>query len=247
MTDAPTWPRALPGIGPELDDRQALACLLRVLAPTWQENLAGHITVALDDGTLLCNPWGLWWEEVRASDIVRIDADGRVLDGTWDVTPAVHLHTELHRVRPDARVVVHNHPEAATTLACWGELPVISHQNSALLAGELVLVDEYDGTVESADAGAALARAVGTATAVLLANHGAIVTGESFASAGYTAVTLERACRFALDAARAGRPLRPLPGAPYTALRAELRANAPAVFWGGAVRALLRREPEVLT
>ncbi len=63
-----------------------------------------------------CNPWGLWWEEVRASDILRLDADGEIVDGQWDVTPAVFLHTELHRARADARVIVHNHPYYATLL-----------------------------------------------------------------------------------------------------------------------------------
>ena len=152
----------MPAIGHELSVEQELACALRVLAREgWEENLAGHITVALDDGSLLVNPWGKWWHEVRASDVVRIDGDGTVLAGRWDVTPAVFLHTELHRARPDARVVVHNHPYHATLLACCGRLPEIAHQNSALLAGDMVFVDEYDGTVETVGAGRWLADRVG--------------------------------------------------------------------------------------
>lgn len=228
---------------PALDDRQALACLLRILAPTWQENFAGHITVANDDGSLLVNPWGLWWEEVTAADIVRVDADGKVVEGRWDVTPAVYLHTELHRARPDARVVVHNHPPAATALACLGIEPVISHQNSAIFAADLVIVDEYDGTVESADAGARLATAIGRATGVVLANHGAIVTAGTFAEAAYKAVTFERMCALTLAASQAGTRLRPLPAAALAPLKAELYRNAPSAFWGGAVRRLLAREP----
>lgn len=242
-----TWPSVMPPIEPTLDARQELACLLRVLAPDWQENLSGHITVALDDGSLLVNPWGLWWSEVRASDIVRIGPDGAIADGRWDVTPAFHLHTELHRCRPDARVVVHNHPYAATLLACLGELPVISHQNSAIFADDLVFVDEYDGTIESAGAGAVLASKVGGATGILLANHGAIVTGCSAAEVAYKAVTFERMCRFTVDALRAGRTLRELPRASHGALRAELYRNAPDAFWGGAVRSLLATDPTVLT
>jgi ribulose-5-phosphate 4-epimerase/fuculose-1-phosphate aldolase len=233
-------------IGRSLDARQDLACALRILAPDWQENLSGHITFALDDGSLLVNPWGLWWSEVRASDIVRIDAAGAVLEGEWDVTPAVHLHTELHRSRDDARVVIHNHPHFATLLACLGVLPVIAHQNSAIFAEDLVLVDEYDGTVESASAGAELARRVGNATGVLLANHGAIVTGSTIADAAYKATTFERMCRFTAESLMASKPLRPLPGWPYRELKAELYRNAPDAFWRGAVRQLLQREPEVL-
>ncbi len=243
-----SWPRALPGIGRTLTVEQELACALRILAGEgWQENLSGHITVSCADGTLLVNPWGLWWDEVRASDIVRIGADGEVVGGRWDVTPAVHLHTELHRARTDARVVVHNHPHHATVLACAATEPVLSHQNSALLDGELVFVDEYEGTVESSAAGEWLAARVGNASAVLLANHGAIVTGASFDIACYRAVVLERACRTTLEAMQAGIKLRELPLEGRTALKAELERNAPAVYWNGAVRRLLARAPEVLT
>src|SRR4051795_5021934 len=92
-------PRRGPGIGPELSPRQELACALRILAHEgWRENLSGHITVATSDGGMWCNPWGMWWEEVRGSDVLRLDADGDVVEGKWDVTPAVFLHTELHRV-----------------------------------------------------------------------------------------------------------------------------------------------------
>lgn len=244
------WPRAMPGIDVDLTAQQELACALRILAAEgWQENLSGHITVALDDGTLLCNPWGLWWSEVRASDVIRVALDGSVVEGWWDVTPAVFLHTELHRARPDARVVVHNHPYHATLLACLGVTPEVAHQNSALFDGEIACVDEYDGTVETAGAGAWLASRVGKATAVLLANHGAIVTGASFGEACYRAVTFERMCRFAVDALRAGRALRPLPGdgPSRAALKSELERNTPDAYWHGAVRQLIAREPEVLT
>jgi ribulose-5-phosphate 4-epimerase/fuculose-1-phosphate aldolase len=254
---APAWPRAVPGIGVDLTEEQALACALRILAPTWQENLSGHITVAQPNGTAtgelasppstyLVNPWGKWWEETQASDIVRVDADGELVEGPWDVTPAVFLHTELHRARPDARVVVHNHPHYATLLACLGVEPVISHQNAALFDGELAFVDEYDGTVESAAAGRWLAERVGRASGVLLANHGAIVTGSTFGEACYRAVTFERMCRFTYEALVAGTALRPLPDASRAALKRELVANTPGAFWDGAVRRLIAREPEVL-
>lgn len=236
----------MPPIGFDLDDRQALACALRILAPTWQENLSGHITLACTDGALLANPWGKWWAEVRASDIVSVDPDGRFADGRWDVTPAVFLHTELHRARPDAAVVVHNHPVHATLLACLGVEPVIAHQNSAIFSGELAFVDEYDGTIETAAAGAVLATRVGVASGILLANHGAIVTGASFGEACYKAVTFERMCRFTVDALRAGRALRPLPGFPHAELKQELRRNTPDAFWNGAVRQLVAAQPDVL-
>ena len=110
-------PRAVPGPGIELTPAQELAIALRHLDDVgWCENLTGHITVQQGD-EFLVNPWGLWWAEVRARDLLTIDADGAVLAGEWDVTPTVHIHTELHRRRTDAAVVVHNHPPYASALA----------------------------------------------------------------------------------------------------------------------------------
>ena len=166
-----SWPRAVPDLGRELTDPQRFAIAHRILAAEgWQENLSGHITWDRGDGTIWCTAWGRWWDETRASDLMTVDGSGTVLNGPWDVTPAVHLHTELHRARPDARVIVHGHPYAATVLACLGVAPVISHQNACIFDGELTTVDEYDGTVESGPAGSALAARIGTASGIQLAH-----------------------------------------------------------------------------
>ena len=151
-----------------------------------------------------CNPWGIWWDEVRASDILRLDADGEIVDGEWDVTPAVFLHTELHRTRADATIIVHNHPYYATLLATMREMPRMVHQNSCIFDGELAFVDEYAG-VDDAQQGKWLAAQVGDASGILLAQHGAIVTGSTIGEACYKAVTFERMCRFTYDILAAGR------------------------------------------
>src|SRR4029077_14048272 len=130
---------------------QALACTLRILAREgWCENLSGHVTWSTDDGGMWVNPWGVWWEEVRATQIIRLDAAGAIVAGEWDVTPAVFLHTELHRARADAAVIVHNHPYYATLLATMGETPRPVHQNSCIFDGEIAFLDEYGG-IEDAD------------------------------------------------------------------------------------------------
>jgi ribulose-5-phosphate 4-epimerase/fuculose-1-phosphate aldolase len=240
-------PRPGPGIGRKLTTQQELACALRILAREgWVENLSGHVTWATADGGMWCNPWGLWWQEVRASDVLRLDAEGTVVEGPWDVTPAVFLHTELHRTRPDATVIVHHHPYYATLLSALGELPRMVHQNSCIFDGELTFVDEYGG-IEDANDGKWLAREVGDASGVLLAHHGAIVTAPTIAEACYKAATFERMCRFTYDALAAGRSPREVPTDARAALKPVLRQNTPRAYWEGAVRLLLRDEPEVLT
>ena len=235
-----------PGIGADLTVPQQLACALRILAHEgWRENLSGHITWATADGGMWCNPWGIWWEEVRASDVLRLDAAGAIVEGRWDVTPAVFLHTELHRERADATVIVHNHPYFATLLAAIPELPRMVHQNSCIFQDDLAIVDEYAG-VDDAEQGRWLAKQVGDATGILLAHHGAIVTGSSIGEACYKAVTFERMCRFTCDLRVMGRDPVEIPGPQRAELRALLLQNTPRAYWDGAVRLLLAREPEVL-
>jgi ribulose-5-phosphate 4-epimerase/fuculose-1-phosphate aldolase len=239
-------PRPGPGVGRELTVPQQLACALRILAHEgWRENLSGHITWAAPDGGMWCNPWGIWWDEVRASDVLRLDADGAIVEGPWDVTPAVFLHTELHRTRADATIIVHNHPYYATLLAAMNEMPRIVHQNSCIFDGELAVVDEYAG-VDDAQQGEWLAAQVGDASGILLAHHGAIVTGTTIGEACYKAVTFERMCRFTYDILAAGRVPEEIPGVGRTELKAALHQNTPRAYWDGAARMLIAREPEVL-
>ena len=242
-----SWPRAVPPVEPPLTDLQRFAIAHQILAAEgWQENLSGHITWDRADGTIWCTAWSRWWEEMRAADVMTVDRSGTVLDGPWDVTPAVHLHTELHRARPDARVIVHGHPYAATVLACLGVAPVTSHQNACIFDGELATVDEYEGTVESGQAGADLAARIGAASGIQLAHHGAIVTGATLEAACYKAATYERMCRFTLDALQTGLALPELPAPGRAELKSELERNAPDAYWSGAARAVLRHSPDVL-
>jgi ribulose-5-phosphate 4-epimerase/fuculose-1-phosphate aldolase len=231
----------------ELTGAQELAIALRHLDDVgWCENLTGHITAQHGDHFLV-NPWGLWWAEVRATDMLTIDADGTVVAGDLDVTPAVHLHTELHRARPDAAVVVHNHPPYASAFAAIGELPELVHQNSSILAGELTLVTEYDGEVDAPALGAELAERIGGASVALLVSHGVIVTAPTMAEAVYKSVLFERTCMLDWLVRTAGRS--PVPIAPtfQKQLQASLVERAAPVYWNGAVRQLVAAEPEVMT
>lgn len=241
-------PRVMPPIGVDLTPEQELACALRYLAGTgFSENMAGHITWQQPgQQTLLVNPWGLWWDEVSGSDICEVDLDAHVVAGKWDVTPAIHVHTELHRRRPDARVVIHNHPYWVTVVAALGWLPDILHQNGSLFHGDLSLVHEYTGEIDSADLGAQLADLIGDASVVILASHGVIVTGETMAQATYRAGTIDRLCRLAVDVARLGRDPLSISESFMTGMRASQLERASAPFWDGAIRSVLRSDRSVL-
>jgi ribulose-5-phosphate 4-epimerase/fuculose-1-phosphate aldolase len=241
-------PSVMPPIGVELTDRQALACAFRILAKSgFTENIAGHITMRrADSHQLWINPWGLWWEEITASDLCLVDYEAKVIEGRWDVTPAVHIHTELHRRRPDAAVVIHNHPYHVTVLAALGLLPEMVHQTTAMLDGDLRFVEEYTGEISSADLGAELAESIGDAAVAILSNHGVIVTGTSVEEATFRAATIDRQCRLMYDLVTSGRPYTTVAPSILGPMKASILERGTEFYWNGAVRSLLRTDREVL-
>ncbi len=149
MTFRPTSDRLMPDLTPA----QSLVVLARAL---WREgyddHIAGHITLSCGDGTLLCNPHYLSWTEFGVADVLRIDLDGRVIEGNWPAPLGIPLHLALHRARPDVHVAMHSHPRFGTIWADMREMPVIYDQSSSLGGGRLVLVDEYPGAVNAVSA-----------------------------------------------------------------------------------------------
>lgn len=241
-------PSVTPPIGVDLTDEQAMAVAFRHLAGIgFAENLAGHITWQPDGRTeMYVNPWGLWWQEVTASDICVVDENARVQRGRWDVTPAIHIHTELHRVRPDARVVIHNHPYYVCVLAALGRLPELVHQTGSLFLDDLCLVDEYDGEVDSRSRAAELAARIGTANLTILANHGVIATGRNLAEAVYRAASIERVCKLAYDVLLTNLKPTEMKWSDMVGMKASLIERAADVYWAGAARMTIKSDPSVL-
>lgn len=230
---------------PDLTPRQELVLLARTL---WREgyddHIAGHLTYRQPDGTLLCNPWYLTWEELRPSDVLRISVDGEVLEGDWPTPPGLPLHLELHRLRDDVEVAVHNHSRYGTIWADAHRIPPIYDQTSALSGGGLVLVDEYAGAVNERPNARAAAEKIGDATIALLANHGVFVVGSTIRAAHQRAVALEQRCRHAYRVETLGGGHQ-LSGAPIEVfMRSD--GNGYLGFWEAAARAELRRDPSLL-
>ncbi len=241
-------PKITPPIGVDLTDEQKLACAFRILAKDgFSENLAGHITWQRPGASsMLVNPWGLWWREISASDICAVDEDANVIGGKWDVTPAIHIHTELHRRRHDARVVVHNHPYHVTVMAALGVLPKLVHQTGSMFLDDLTFIREYTGEIDTPELGADLAAQIGDSTTVILGSHGVIVTGETIEEAVYRSASIDRVCRLAYDVmAVNGDPLVMRRGF-MEGMKASLLERGAPVYFAGAVRQLLRDEPDVL-
>lgn len=232
---------------PDLTLRQELVVLARAL---WREgyddHLAGHITVNLGDGTLLCNPWLLTWEEFRPEDVLRITLDGDVVEGEWPVPLGIPLHLQLHRLRTDIGWAAHSHPRFGTVWADLGEIPPVLDQSSALGGGTLTLVDEYDGAVNDPDSARRAVERMGPATSALLAGHGVFVVGGSARAVHQRAVALEQRCRNAWMARAAGGTDRSALPAAFLAMMAGSDGEGFRGFWEAAVRSEVRADPSLL-
>jgi ribulose-5-phosphate 4-epimerase/fuculose-1-phosphate aldolase len=232
---------------PELSDRQLLAVLARVLyREGYDDHLAGHITYRQPDGTFLVNPFGLTWDELRASDVMRMDADGQQVDGPWTITPAITLHVEAHRARPDIGVAIHNHPRWSTIWADVGRVPETYDQTSALFHGDVALYAEYWGAVDSVENARDAVEAMGSANVALLANHGVFVVGGDVEQAYLRAMSFEWRCRQAwhVEAAGGGKPMLPEVAASYGSF---FNNHTYLGLFPAMARREIRKDPSVLS
>ena len=231
-----------------LDPRQELAVIVRTLADDgYDDKLAGHISIRdRDDGTLLVNPYGLFWPEVTARDILRVDADGTVIEGIHEPNPTVVFHLELHRARPDVGCAIHSHPPYGNIWAAAGALPPVLDQTGAQGGGKAVVYAEYEGVVMDRPTAARLAAAYDDADLAILSGHGTLVTAATPSLALVRAQAFEWRCRKAWEVESIGRPLSPLD----PKLADEIAFYGPAYsegFLAACARRLEAADPEVLS
>jgi ribulose-5-phosphate 4-epimerase/fuculose-1-phosphate aldolase len=203
-----------PGIDPVVlrQGREDLAALLRIAAlHGYNEGIDNHFSLAVGDrdDLFLLNRYGPHWSEMRPSDILLVDLDGRVVDGSGDgQITALQIHRQVHRARPDARCVLHTHMPYATAVACTEDgLITRLTQNSMGFHGSVATL-EYGGQVTGDDEGERLAKAVSKgANAIFLRNHGVILVGSTPAEAWLRTYFLERACEMQVLAQSTGQKL----------------------------------------
>ena len=187
------------------DERQAriqLAACYRVFALLgWTEMIYNHITVRLPDSVsgaarqFLINPFGLHYSEVTASNLVKIDLQGKVLDGSsYPVNPAGFLvHAAIHDHLPQAHCVMHTHTTAGVAVACLQGGLQQSNFYSAQLH-DMVAYHDFEGiTIHAAEAPRLLA-SIGDKPAVILRNHGLLAWGQTLPHTFAILWTLQRAC-----------------------------------------------------
>jgi ribulose-5-phosphate 4-epimerase/fuculose-1-phosphate aldolase len=210
------------------------------------EGVCNHFSVMLDGGRFLLNRYGLHWSEVTASNLLTLDAQGKVLEGGGEFEKtAFYIHSRIHLAHPRAACVLHTHMPYATalTLLEGGRLEM-AEQNALRFHGDIAYDDLYNGLVVDDAEGDRLARALGTKRVMFLASHGVIVVGETVADAFDSMYYLERASRLQVLARSTGGKLRSVrPEVVRTAYR-MMREDAPkyAEAHFGALKRILERE-----
>ena len=191
------------------DEQQArvqLAACYRVFAMLgWTEMIYNHVTVRLPDSVtsgakqFLINPFGLHYSEVTASNLVKIDLEGKVLDGsTYPVNPAGFVvHAAIHDALPHAHCVMHTHTTAGVAVACLQDGLQQTNFYSAQLHG-MVAYHDFEGITIHADEAPRLLASIGDKPAVVLRNHGLLAWGHTLPQTFAILWTLQRACEIQL-------------------------------------------------
>lgn len=240
-------PMNAPNLMPRLSPQAEVALLARALhREGYDDHVAGHIAYKQADGTYYVNPFEVPWDDVRASDVMRIDQEGYVLEGTrWSASRALRMHLALHARRHDVIVSVHNHPRFGTIWSDLKRIPPVYDQTSALIDEDIALYEEWGGLVGEWESAEAVAAAIGDKPAALLAHHGVFVLGRSISEAYIRAMSLEWRCRNAWMVEAIGKP-EPMPSAQASQLSGRINSIGYYSLWEAMVRRELRHDPSIL-
>ncbi|WP_031468663.1 aldolase [Sciscionella sediminilitoris] len=196
----------------EWTDREKIALTCRALSDAGHDSgLAGQISVRGETpGTFLTQRLGLGFDEITSENLLLVDEDLTVLEGSGMANPANRFHSWIYRARPDVRCIVHTHPLHAAALSML-EVPLqVSQMDIAPLYDDCAFLPDWPGVPVGNEEGEIISAALGDKRAILLAHHGQLVVGESIEEACSLAHLIERGARLQLLAMGAGE-IKPLP------------------------------------
>ena len=179
----------------------------------WTELIYNHITVKLpgDDHHFLINPYGLHYSEVKASNLVKVDIEGNIVEDTdYAVNPAgIVIHTAIHAARPDVTCITHTHTDAGMAVACSVEGLRNDNFYSALLHNRVAYHD-FEGITVMDDEKPRLVANLGDKNMLILRNHGLLTCGRSIAEAFYSMWAMQRSCEVQLACDSSGKGMIPV-------------------------------------
>ena len=191
--------------------KERLAGGLRIFAALgFSEGVAGHITARDPEfpETFWVNPFGMGFDRVRMSDLIRVDAQGEVVEGSGPLNVAAFaIHAQIHNARPDVVGAAHAHSLYGKAWSSVGRLLDPITQDACAFYEDHVFFDETKVLITEASEGARLARALGGRKAAILRNHGLITVGQTVDEAVWWFVSMERCCQAQFLAESVWQPL----------------------------------------
>jgi ribulose-5-phosphate 4-epimerase/fuculose-1-phosphate aldolase len=187
------------------------ACYRLVALYGWSDLVFTHITAKLppsvcgEEHQFLINPYGLMFDEITASSLVKVDmACNKLNDSPFPVNPAGFvIHSAVHEARPDAGCVLHTHSRAGVGVSAqWGGVLPISQQSTFVLSS--LAYHDYEGVAFRPDEKPRLQADLGSAHFLMLRNHGLLTVGRGVAEAFMNMYIFENTCRIQVDAQAGG-------------------------------------------
>lgn len=207
------------------------ACYRLVEMFGWSDLLGTHISARVpgEENAFLINPYGLLFEEISASSLVKVDEEGTILSPTeYRINPAGFvIHGAVHMARPDVACALHTHTPAGTSVATQkhGLLPLTQH---ALAVIAHTAYHGYEGIATDLNERERLVRDLGDNNILVLRNHGLLTVGRTVAEAFVWMYRAERACRMQLAIQQAGAEVIEIPeDVQQTTIARNRLANSP--------------------
>ncbi|MBB3065466.1 MULTISPECIES: aldolase [Limibacillus] len=178
----------------------------------YHEGVCNHFSYAIPDmdDRFLLSPYGVHWSQVRASDLLLVNAKGEVIEGNgYAETSAFCIHAAVHLAHPRAACVLHTHMPYATALTSLENSEILPiSQNSLRFYQDVAYDNDYGGLVHDMEEGARLASNLGNKRVLMLGNHGVMVVGPTIHQAFDDLYYLERTAELQVLAYSTGKPLR---------------------------------------
>ncbi|MFT7723525.1 MAG: class II aldolase/adducin family protein [Roseateles sp.] len=228
-----------------------LAALYRLTALYgWDDLIFTHISARVPGPAhhFLINPYGMMFEEITASSLVKVDAAGeKVEPSDYDINPAgFTIHSAVHAARDDARFVMHLHTVAGVAVSAQqgGLLPLSQHSLFPLAS---LSYHDYEGVALNPDEKVRLVADLGATSLMILRSHGLLTLGHSAADTFLKMFMLQRACEIQLAAQAGGGALIQIPAPILAGIRAQsdrvMRGSGAELAWPGLLRRLARQNP----
>ena len=234
----------------EWQTRVHLAACYRIIAMHgWDDLVFTHISAGVPgpDEHFLINPYGMLFEEITASSLVKVDLAGdKVGESPYPVNPAgFTIHSAVHEARPDVGCVLHTHTRAGVAVSAQadGLLPL---SQISLVPYATLGYHDYEGIALNEDEKPRLVADLGSNQALILRNHGLLTVGANIADAFLMMYALETACQTQIMAQSSGGDLVQVPAPIVAGIKAQVeqvtKGMGGELAWPGLLRKLDRSD-----